>query len=122
MVRGIRGATTVAANTAEQIADATRELLHEIITRNQLDVRDIAAATFSLTTDLNAAFPASEARALGWTRVPMLCHHEVNVPNSLSRCIRVLALWNTDKAQDEVQHVYLREAKQLRPDLVASRQ
>lgn len=79
---------------------------------------DIAAATFSLTTDLCAAFPATTARAMGWTRVPMLCHHEVNVPNSLPRCIRVLVLWNTAKAQNEIEHVYLREAKQLRPDLI----
>ncbi len=117
MLRGIRGATTVEADTEQNIADATRELLLEIIARNQLDAADIAAATFSLTTDLCAAFPATTARELGWSSVPMLCHHEVPVPNSLPRCIRVLVLWNTDKAQHEIQHVYLREARQLRPDL-----
>ena len=118
MLRGIRGATTVSADTPQEIAEATRELLVELLARNQINVADIAAATFSTTTDLCAAFPATAARGLGWSLVPMLCHHEIPVPNSLPRCIRVLLLWNTDKAQDEIQHVYLREAVKLRPDLV----
>ncbi len=118
MLRGIRGAITVAADTPQDIADATRELLSEISTRNQIDAADVAAATFSTTTDVRAAFPAATARAMGWKMVPMLCHHEIAVPNSLPRCIRVLVLWNTDKPQNEIQHVYLRAAVQLRPDLV----
>ena len=122
MLRGIRGATTVSADTPSAIAEATREMLMELLARNQIDVSDIAAATFSTTTDVCAAFPATTARALGWTLVPMLCHHEIPVPDSLPRCIRVLVLWNTEKAQDEIQHVYLREAKKLRPDLVNSEQ
>ncbi|MEP7199807.1 MAG: chorismate mutase [Chloroflexota bacterium] len=118
MLRGIRGATTVVADTADEIADATRALLEAIVARNELDVADIAAATFSTTGDVRAAFPAATARALGWTRVPMDCYQQMDVPHSLPRCIRVLVLWNTDKRQDEIQHVYLGEAKQLRPDLI----
>jgi chorismate mutase len=117
MLRGIRGATTVERDSAQDIAGATRELLLAIVERNRIDTADIAAATFSLTTDLCAAFPAAAARGLGWTLVPMLCHHEVPVPGSLPRCIRVLVLWNTDLPQTDIRHVYLREAKQLRPDL-----
>ena len=119
MLRGIRGATTVERDTAQDITAATCELLLEIVRRNRLETSDIAAATFSLTTDLCAAFPATAARACGWTQVPMLCHHEVPVPGSLPRCVRVLVLWNTERAQDEIQHVYLRDAKRLRPDLSA---
>ena len=117
-MRGIRGATTTEADTAGAIAEATREMLQAIVTLNQVDVADIAAATFSTTTDLCAAFPATAARTLGWTLVPMLCNHEIPVPGSLARCIRVLVLWNTDKRQDQIHHVYLREAVRLRPDLV----
>ncbi len=117
MMRGIRGATTTEADTAEAIAEATREMLQAIVTLNQVDVADIAAATFSTTTDLRATFPATAARTLGWTLVPMLCNHEIPVPGSLARCIRVLVLWNTDVRQDAIRHVYLREAVKLRPDL-----
>ncbi|MBI1800004.1 MAG: chorismate mutase [Chloroflexi bacterium] len=116
MLRGIRGAITVSADSEQEIAAATREMLTQIVARNHTATSDIAAATFSLTSDLCAAFPAAAARALGWTQVPMLCHQELPVPDSLPRCIRVLVLWNTDKAQDQIQHVYLRDATRLRPD------
>jgi chorismate mutase len=121
MVRGLRGATTILSDTPEEIAAATRELIQAIVQLNRVNVADIAAAMFTTTTDLNSAFPATAARSLGWTHVPMLCHHELPVPNSLPRCIRVLVLWNTDKRQDEIQHVYLRDAVKLRPDLANSR-
>ena len=118
MVRGIRGAITILMDTPEAIAEATRAMIQAIVQRNQVNVADIAAATFTTTTDIVSAFPATAARNAGWTHVPMLCHHELPVPHSLPRCIRVLVLWNTDKTQDEIQHVYLREAVKLRPDLV----
>jgi chorismate mutase len=118
MVRGVRGATTILIDTPDEIAAATQELIQVITQRNEINIADIAAATFTTTTDVVSAFPATAARSLGWTHVPMLCHHEIPVPHSLPRCIRVLVLWNTDKRQDEIQHVYLREAAQLRPDLV----
>jgi chorismate mutase len=117
MMRGIRGATTVAADTPEAVAAATIEMLESLVRLNDVRTGDIAAATFSTTDDVCSAFPAASARALGWTMVPMLCHHEIAVPGSLPLCIRVLVLWNTEKAQDEVRHVYLRDAVKLRPDL-----
>jgi chorismate mutase len=117
MMRGIRGATTIDADTPEAIAASTFEMLESIVRLNEVRTADIAAAAFSTTADVCSAFPATSARALGWTLVPMLCHHEIAVPGSLPRCIRVLVLWNTDKTQDEVRHVYLRDAVKLRPDL-----
>jgi len=117
-IRGIRGAITATANTRDAIAEATRELLEQIMRENAIGASDIASAIFTVTPDLDAAFPASAARALGWDQVPLLDVCAPHVPNALPRCIRVLIHWNTDRAQSEIKHVYLREAKKLRPDLV----
>jgi chorismate mutase len=115
--RGIRGAITVESNSPEAILSATRELLQALVSANGLDPADLAGAIFTVTPDLNAAFPAQAARELGWTCVPLLCAQEINVPDALPRCIRVLLWWNTEKLPSEVVHVYLREARNLRPDL-----
>ena len=115
--RGIRGATTVAHNTREEILAATRELIALLIRRNSVDPKDVASAIFSTTPDLDAEFPAMAARQLGWLDVPLLCGHEMSVPGSLPRCIRVLVHWNTDLPQAEIQHIYIRDAEKLRPDL-----
>lgn len=119
--RGVRGATTVAADEPELILQATRELLEEILAENEnMKPEDIASAIFTVTDDLASTFPAQAARQMGWSLVPMLCAREIPVPNSLPRSIRVLVHWNTDAAQNEVKHVYLRDAVKLRPDLVAA--
>jgi len=115
--RGIRGATTVEANTAEAILDATRELLSAMARANGLATEDIASAVFTVTADLDAAFPAQAARQLGWHQVPLLDALEIPVPGSLPRCVRVLIHWNTSRSQAEIRHVYLRGAAALRPDL-----
>ena len=118
MVRGIRGAITVDEDTPEAIHTATRELLREIVAQNGIEsFEEFAAIIFTVTEDLTSAFPAEAARQIGMHRVPLLSAREVPVPGSLPRVIRVLALWNTDKPQDQIRHVYLREAKKLRPDL-----
>jgi len=119
--RGIRGATTVPVDDPELILDATRELLEEILAENA-DMRpeDIASAFFTVTDDLASTFPAQAARQMGWSLVPMLCAREIPVPNSLPRVIRVLVHWNTEIPQNEITHVYLRDAVKLRPDLVAA--
>lgn len=114
MVRGIRGAITVEENSARAILAATRELLCALVDRNALTLDQIAAAFFTTTPDLNAEFPAVGARQLGWQHVPLICSHEMNVPGALPACIRVLLLVNTDKAPHEIEHVYLREAVNLR--------
>ena len=115
--RGIRGAITVAENTRDDILQATDELLRQLVKVNEIDDHQVAAAFFTTTSDLNAEFPAVAARQIGWDRVALMCSHEMMVPNSLSKCVRVLILVNTEKTDRELVHVYLREAKRLRTDL-----
>jgi chorismate mutase len=120
-IRGIRGATTVPADEPDLILEATRELLEEILTANDgMRPEDIASAVFTVTEDLASTFPAQAARQMGWGLVPMLCAREIPVPGSLPRVIRTLVHWNTDVPQNEITHVYLRDAVKLRPDLVAA--
>ena len=115
-IRGIRGATTVRANDAGAITDATRELLETLRDLNDLHPEDIGYVIFTVTPDLDAAFPADAARAaLGWTEVPLLCSREIPVPGAVAMCVRVLIAWNTGKAQREVRHAFLHEARALRP-------
>ena len=120
-IRGIRGATTVPADERDLILQATRELLEEILVENDTMLpEDIASAFFTVTDDLVSTFPAQAARQMGWSLVPMLCAREIPVTNSLPRVIRVLVHWNTEIPQNEITHVYLRDAVKLRPDLVAA--
>ncbi|MCO5215405.1 MAG: chorismate mutase [Thermomicrobiales bacterium] len=118
--RGIRGATTAAANTAEDILEATQELVDVLIGLNGLKSEDIASAVFSTTPDLNAMFPAAAARMFGWTEVPMMCTHEMHVPGSLQKAVRVLVHVNTNKSPSEIRHVYLKGAVKLRPEWAVS--
>jgi len=119
-IRGIRGATTVTSDNPDLIQQATRELLETILYENRgMRLDDIASALFTTTEDIASAYPALAARQIGWDQVPMMCACEIPVPDSLSMCIRVLIHWNTDKEQNEIHHVYLRDAVQLRPDLTA---
>jgi chorismate mutase len=120
-IRGIRGATTVAADEPDLILQATRELLEEILAANKgMQPEDVASALFTVTDDLSSTFPAQAARQMGWGLVPMMCAREIPVPGSLARVIRVLVHWNTELPQNAITHVYLREAVKLRPDLVAA--
>ncbi|HEY7268684.1 MAG TPA: chorismate mutase [Dehalococcoidia bacterium] len=116
--RGVRGATTVEANTREAILAATRELLAEIVRANDIQTEDVASGYFTTTADLNAEFPAIVARnEFGWTNVALMCGHEMSVPGSLPMCLRILLHVNSERTQDEINHVYLRGAAVLRPDL-----
>ena len=112
--RGIRGATVAGENTAEAIYAATRELLRELIDANQIEERDVAAVHFTMTPDLNAGFPATAARQLGWNSTALMGATEVAVPNSLLRCIRVLILFNTAKEPHELVNLYLKGTEVLR--------
>jgi len=117
-VRGIRGATSVSQDDPEQIREATRELIEEILKRNQItDYDEIISAIFTTTTDLCSAFPAEAARQIGMNLVPLLCAQEIPVNGSMPRCIRVLLHVNTDRSPADVIHVYLRDAERLRPDM-----
>ena len=113
-VRGIRGATTADSNTKGAILGATRELLAKVVADNGVEVDDVAAAVFTTTQDLNADFPAVAARKMGWEHVALLCGHEMKVPDSQSMCIRVLLLVNTETAPQDIVHVYLKGAVNLR--------
>lgn len=119
LVRGIRGATTAEANTREAILDATRELFAAVIEANQIQHDHVASIIFSTTPDLNAEFPAVAAREAGWTDVALMCGHEMNVPGSLQRCVRILMHVNTELGLSDLKHIYLRGAQVLRPDLVS---
>lgn len=115
-VRGIRGATTVRANDAAAITEATSELLRILRDQNGLRPEDIGYIWFTVTPDLDAAFPADAARAgLGWSDVPLICGREIPVPGALPKCVRVLIAWNSTVAQRDVHHAFLHGARVLRP-------
>ena len=117
-VRGIRGATTVESDDPALIRAAARELMEEILRRNQIaEFDDVISAVFTTTEDLVSAFPAEAARAMGMNQVPLLCAQEIPVTGSMPRCIRVLLHVNSDRKPKEIEHVYLRDAQKLRPDL-----
>jgi len=103
VVRGVRGATTATANTAEEIIEATQELIAALAHFNELSTDEIASAIWTTTRDLTAEFPAKAARQVGWADVPQMC-------------IRVTLHVNTEKSQQEIRHVYLRGATVLRPE------
>jgi chorismate mutase len=114
--RGIRGATTVEANTKEAIVEATRELLDRLVEANDLDPADVGSIFFTATPDLDAEFPAVAARQLGWTDAAMLCAHEMGVPGAMPMCLRIMIHWNTTRSAKDIKHVYIRGAQGLRPD------
>jgi chorismate mutase len=115
-VRGVRGATTVRANEPKAIYEGTLELLRVLSELNGLRPDDIGYIWFTVTPDVDAAFPADAARAgLGWTDVPLICGQEIPVPGALEKCVRVLIAWNTSKSQKEIRHAFLRGARTLRP-------
>ena len=113
---GIRGATSVAKNDEAAILAATRELLGKMRTENEISIERIVSVIFTVTSDLNAVYPARAARDIGWQETPLICAADMDVPGSLPRCGRVLIHADIDRPQDEVRHVYLGEARSLRPD------
>ena len=118
MIRGIRGAATVDENKEEQIIETAKQLVGEMINKNNINPANVASVFISLTPDLNAAFPAKVLRMFpNWDYVPVMCMQEISVPGSLPRCIRLMIHVNTTKEQTDIHHVYLGRATVLRPDL-----
>jgi chorismate mutase len=117
LLRGLRGASTCAANTAEEISDVTQELLLEMLKRNDVSHDDVVSVLFTTTPDLNATFPATAARGVGFGDVPLLCASEIDVPGAKPLTVRVLMHAYTERARGELRHVYLRGAQTLRDDL-----
>ena len=98
----------------DAIISATRELLDCLVEKNDVREDNEAAAIFTTTVDLNAEFPARAAREMGWNNIALMCAHEMDVPDALSRCIRVLVLLNTEKTAGELVNVYLNGTEKLR--------
>ena len=115
-VRGIRGATAVKTDSRDAVLAATTELLEAMVAANHLQIDDIASIIFTVTPDLKSEYPARAARQLGWTAIALLGAIEMDVPSGLKRCIRVLLHVNTDRPAAEIKHIYLHDAKALRPD------
>ena len=116
-VRALRGATTVDADTAEQITERVRVLVREMLARNGVDKSELISVIFTATDDLTALFPAAAARTEGLGDVPLLCARELSVQGATPRCIRVLMHLTTERSPSELRHVYLEGAKGLRDDL-----
>ncbi|MED1793834.1 chorismate mutase [Brevibacillus nitrificans] len=119
-VRGVRGAITVEVDTREEIVSSTKWLLEEMVSKNEIAAEDIASIIITTTEDVSATFPAQAARLLegnGWQYVPLMCAREIPVPGGLPMCVRVMMHVNTDKQAKDIQHVFLRDAVKLRPDL-----
>jgi len=113
----IRGAISVDANHPAQIAEATRELLGEIVERNSLERDEVVSVLFTLTPDLTTAFPALAAREMGWVDVPLLCAAEIPVPGSMALCLRTMVNVELRAPRPLDTHIYLRKAVVLRPDI-----
>lgn len=116
-MKSIRGAITVENNNKDEILKATEALLEAIISTNRLELEQIISIIFSATNDLDAAYPAVAARTLAITEASLLCVQEMNVENSLRKCIRILMHVDSQLKQSEMLHVYLKDAAVLRPDI-----
>lgn len=114
---GIRGATTINNDTEEDIMNCTTELLEKAISYNSLDRELIKAVFFSCTKDITSAYPAKAAREIGFTEIPLMCFQEMHVDGSLQKCIRLCIFYEGEISPKDIKHVYLKEAKHLRPDL-----
>jgi chorismate mutase len=117
LVRALRGATTVEHDDPEEIADATRELLISMVQSNEIDVEEIISVLFTTSPDLTAAFPATAARGIGFHTVPLMCASEIDVPGAKKLCIRIMMHAYSTRTREEIRHVYLRDAQNLRDDL-----
>jgi chorismate mutase len=116
-VRAVRGAIQVDRDDPTLIHAETKALLQEVFCRNGIGPEDIISVFFTMTPDLASVFPAVAARDLGLVDVPLMCATEIAVPNALERVIRLMAHINSDRPQSQIEHVYLRGATRLRPDL-----
>ncbi|HUY42538.1 MAG TPA: chorismate mutase [Acidimicrobiales bacterium] len=117
LVRALRGATTCASDSVDEITEVTQELLSAMLARNDIDHDDVISAIFTTSPDLTSTFPATAARGIGFGDVPLICASEIDVPGAMARTVRVMMHVYTTRARDEMRHVYLRDAQGLRDDL-----
>jgi chorismate mutase len=117
LIRAVRGAITCPEDTADEVTEATQELLTVMMERNDLVHDDVISIIFTTSADLTSAFPATCARGIGFGDIPLLCASEINVPGAMAKCIRIMMHVYTTRARADVRHVYLRNAQTLRDDL-----
>lgn len=118
-LRALRGATTVDEDTREQVGERTVELLSELLDRNEVDHDDIVSVLFTATDDIHSMFPAEAARKVGFGDIPLICARELDIAGATPRCLRVMLHLTTERGRDELHHVYLHGARNLRDDLPA---
>jgi chorismate mutase len=116
-VRALRGATTVEADTVEQVTERTVALLDELLERNGAEHDDLVSILFTATDDIHSIFPATAARKAGLGDVPLICARELDIEGATPLCIRVLVHLSTERTRDELHHVYQQGARNLRDDL-----
>ncbi len=114
----VRGGTTISHDDANEVIQATEELLQAILTENQIEAEEIVSIIFTVTHDITSEFPAVAARNLGLTDTPLICSQEIPKPGSLPLCIRVLIHFYTNLGKNDIKPIYLRDAVKLRPDLI----
>jgi chorismate mutase len=119
-VRAARGAIVVAEDTATSVHASTGRLLASLLERNGVAHDDLISILFTVTDDLRSAFPAEAARQMGMGDVPLLCAREIPVAGAMPSVVRVLMHFHSERALDEVTHVYLDGAEKLRDDLDAA--
>ncbi len=117
MIHGVRGAVQASRNDPSAILQAAEEVMRALIEANGIRQESVASVFFTVTRDLDAAFPAEVRSKIGWDLVPFLCGLEIPVPKSMERVIRVLVLFETALGQSEMRHQYLGVTRALRPDL-----
>lgn len=118
MICTIRGAITIEHNVKDEVYSATKEMISEIMTQNNINIEDIVSITFTCTRDIDCAYPAVAARQVGITEASLMCFQELYVAGSLPMCIRAMVMANTDRVQKDMNHIYLKNAQKLRPDIV----
>jgi chorismate mutase len=116
-VRALRGATTVDADTVDQVTQRVQTLVNAMLERNGVDKEDLISVLFTATEDVRCMFPATAARGVGLGDVPLICARELGVAGGTPHCIRILMHMNTDRTRSELHHVYLEGASALRDDL-----
>mgnify|MGYP006293168965 CR=1 FL=1 len=117
-MRAIRGAITVEKNSKEEIKEASKKLINKIIKKNDIKENEIISIVFTATKDLNKYYPAAAIRENSFKYIPLMCYQEMEVENSLDKCIRTMVYVNIDSNLKNINHVYLRKAKSLRKDLI----
>lgn len=114
----VRGAITIENDNSVEVLDGTKELLDRILKANSIIIENIVSIIFSCTRDIKSVYPAEAAREMGIKNAGLLCLQEMYVEKSMEKCIRILMLVNGEKNQEDVKHIFLREAVKLRPDIM----